>query len=52
MSDMSTSTDLIAGLNDEQKAVVLACSGPLLVLAGPGSGKTRALTQKIANLIK
>ena len=45
-------SDLISSLNDEQKAVVLAADGPVLVLAGPGSGKTRALTHKIAYLIK
>lgn len=52
MSDTSYPNDLISGLNDEQRAVVLECQGPLLVLAGPGSGKTRALTHKIAYLIQ
>ncbi len=38
-------------LNSAQKAAVLACDGPLLILAGAGSGKTRVLTFKIVHLI-
>lgn len=44
--------DLISSLNEEQKSVVLHIEGPALVIAGPGSGKTRALTHKIAYLIQ
>lgn len=39
-------------LNSEQLAVVTAGSGPILVLAGPGSGKTRTLTYRVAYLLE
>ncbi|MEP7338619.1 MAG: ATP-dependent helicase [Acidobacteriota bacterium] len=39
-------------LNEEQRAVVMAGAGPLLVIAGAGSGKTRTVTYRVARLIE
>lgn len=44
-------TDIFAQLTEAQRTAVAHVDGPLLILAGPGSGKTRVVTHRIANLL-
>ena len=45
-------SDYLSNLNKAQKEAVLHLDGPLLIVAGAGSGKTKVLTSRVAHIIK
>ncbi len=52
MEEKKAKNDYLEGLNSVQKEAVLYTSGPLLILAGAGAGKTKTITHRIMHLIK
>ena len=51
MSYFAAMQDYLSGLNERQKEAVLHKDGPIMIVAGAGSGKTKVLTTRIAHLM-
>ena len=51
MPNMSIKKTILSGLSDRQKEAVTHTEGPLLLIAGPGSGKTRVMAHRVAYLV-
>ncbi|WP_372495553.1 ATP-dependent helicase [Saccharopolyspora soli] len=48
---MATGSGVLAGLDPDQRAAAEVADGPLLIVAGPGTGKTRTVTHRLAHLV-